>query len=384
VQTKRTRLRAGLLAASLMIGVGACSDDESDDVEVLDPSPSPTSESPEEPNRPTRPDRGPPPVPEVAGTVATGITSPWDIVFLPNDDALVSERDTGLIKRVTSDGEVQTVGELPEVDPSSEGGLLGLEVHPDFETQPYVYAYLSTDTDNRLVRLRWDGTRLGGPENLLTDVPVNTYHDGGRLAFGPDGMLYVATGEAGNEPLSQDLDSPGGKILRLEPDGDIPGDNPYPDSPVWSYGHRNVEGLAFDDDGRLWASEFGEDTWDELNLIEPETNYGWPIREGDEGESCDCVDPVAQWRPAAASPSGLAYADGALWMASLRGERLWRIDVRGDRVVGEPRAYFTGEYGRLRAIEVAPDGSLWLGTSNSDGRGDPPTDTDRILRIALR
>jgi glucose/arabinose dehydrogenase len=376
-------LRAGLVAIGLATSLVACSDDSpsgSDSTDSSPSSPSPSSSPSQQGSSPS----GRVAEPRVTETIATGLTSPWDVAFLPNGWALVSERDTGLIKRVTPDGDVETVGELPAVEPSSEGGLLGLATHPDFEADPYVYAYFSTDSDNRLVRLTWDGSRLVRPRELLTDVPVNTYHDGGRLAFGPDGMLYIATGEAGNEPLAQDLDSYGGKILRLEPDGDIPADNPFPDSAVWSYGHRNVEGLAFDDGGRLWASEFGLDTWDELNLIRPGTNYGWPLREGDDGESCDCVDPMAQWHPAVASPSGLAYADGALWMASLRGERLWRIEVDGSRVVGEPRAFFTGEYGRLRAIDAAPDGSLWLATSNTDGRGEPVEGDDRLLRIELR
>lgn len=382
-----TRTLAGGLAAGLLLAIGACGDDGSDEPDASEPAPSQTPPSPNSPSSTDGsegPDTGQPPVPRVADTIASDLTTPWDIAFLPNGWALVSERDTGLIKRVTADGDVRTVGELPEAEPSSEGGLLGLAVHPDFEADPYVYAYLSTDEDNRLVRLTWDGARLVKQRELLTDAPVNTYHNGGRLAFGPDGMLYVTTGEAGDKPLAQDLDSLGGKILRLEPDGDIPADNPFPDSPVWSYGHRNVEGLAFDDDGNLWVSEFGEDTWDELNLVRPEANYGWPIREGDEGERCDCVDPLAQWRPEEASPAGLAYADGALWMASLRGERLWRIEVDGTRVAGEPKAFLTGEYGRLRAVTAAPDGSLWITTSNTDGRGDPAGDDDRILRLELR
>ena len=152
---------------------------------------------------------------------------------------------------------------------------------------------------------------------------------------------------------------------------------------MWSYGHRNVEGLAFDDAGRLWASEFGQDTWDELNLIRPGNNYGWPIREGSQGGQCDCVDPVVAWRPAVASPSGLAYADGALWMAALRGARLWRIPLDGTEPASEPRGFFVGEYGRLRAIAVGPDGALWLGTSNTDGRGSPAENDDRILRVEL-
>ena len=149
-----------------------------------------------------------------------------------------------------------------------------------------------------------------------------------------------------------------------------------------SLGHRNPQGIAWDDDDRLWAAEFGQDTWDELNLIEPGSNYGWPDCEG----RCDddgVVDPKAQWGTDEASPSGIAYADGAIWMAGLGGDRLWRIAVDGEEVVGEPKAFFTGEYGRLRTIEVAPDGSLWLTTSNTDGRGDPGPDDDRILRVTL-
>jgi glucose/arabinose dehydrogenase len=380
------RAWVGIVAVVLLVA-GACSDGDSSSTENPGPPPSIESESPSasgSPESSPSDDRPGTPTPRVTDTIATGLTSPWDIAFLPSGDALVSERDTGRIKRVTPEGDVETVGELTDVAPTSEGGLLGLTVHPDFETEPYVYAYLSTDADNRLVRMRWDGSRLGAAEPLLTSNPVGEIHDGGRLAFGPDGMLYVTTGETGDEALSQDLDSNGGKILRLEPDGDIPGDNPFGDSPVWSYGHRNVEGLAFDDAGRLWASEFGEDTWDELNLIRPGDNYGWPLREGSQGEQCDCVDPVAAWRPAAASPSGLAYADGALWMAALRGVRLWRIPLDGTRPASEPRGFFVGEYGRLRAIVVAPDGALWLGSSNTDGRGIPAENDDRILRIELR
>jgi glucose/arabinose dehydrogenase len=378
----KTDLRAGLVAVGLAISLVACSDGSTSGSSPTE-TPAPPPSSPSSPSKPAPGRSAGVPEPRVADTIATNLTSPWDIAFLPDGDALVSERDTGLIKRVTPDGDVTTVGKLPEVAPSSEGGLLGLAVSPDLDAEPYVYAYLSTESDNRLVRMRWDGERLGEQEVLLEGNPVGEFHDGGRLAFGPDGTLYITTGETHEEELAQDLDSNGGKILRLEPDGDIPPDNPFPDSPVWSYGHRNVEGLAFDDSGRLWASEFGDATWDELNLIEPGLNYGWPLREGDEGESCDCVDPIEQWGTEVASPSGLEYADGALWMAALAGQRLWRIDIDGDHVVGQPKAFFNGEYGRLRAIAAAPDGSLWLATSNTDGRGDPTADDDRILRIEL-
>ncbi|HET6938806.1 MAG TPA: PQQ-dependent sugar dehydrogenase, partial [Nocardioides sp.] len=200
-----------------------------------------------------------------------------------------------------------------------------------------------------------------------------------RLAFGPDGMLYASTGETGNSELAQDRDSLGGKILRLTPEGEPAPGNPFDDSPVWSFGHRNVQGLAFVD-GQLWASEFGQDTFDELNKIEPGQNYGWPVHEGTGGASEGYTDPQATWGTDVASPSGLAYADGALWLGALRGARLWKVPV-SDQTAGQPEAYFVGEYGRMRTVVVAPDGNLWVTTSNLDGRGDPQDGDDRILEI---
>lgn len=323
------------------------------------------------------------PQPAVVGTIATGLDVPWGLAFLPDGSALVSERDTARILRITPDGAVTAVGTVPGVTPTSEGGLLGLAVSPSYDSNHLIYAYLTTATDNRVVAMTYDEGRIGPPRPLLTGIPRGELHDGGRLAFGPDGMLYVSTGETHEEQLAQDIGSLGGKILRITPVGDPAPGNPEPDSPVWSYGHRNIEGLAFGPAGRLWASEFGESTWDELNLIRKGGNYGWPEVEGRAGRP-GLIDPKAQWSPEEASPAGLAYAEGALWMAALRGERLWRIQVQGSRVVGEPRAFFTGDYGRLRTVAVAPDGSLWLTTSNTDGRGDPAPGDDRILRIVLR
>ncbi|HEY6738683.1 MAG TPA: PQQ-dependent sugar dehydrogenase [Actinopolymorphaceae bacterium] len=323
----------------------------------------------------------------VAGAVAQELTSPWGLVFLPNGDALLSERDTALVKRITPSGRVSRVGRIPGVispDRTSEGGLLGLAYR-----DKTLYAYFTSEhDDNRIVKMAYDparpGAGLGEPEVILDGIPSASFHNGGRIVFGPDGHLYVGTGDGADTSNSQDMDSLGGKILRITTDGDPAPDNPFGDSPVWSLGHRNPQGLAFDPDGRLWASEFGQDTWDELNLIRPGNNYGWPEVEG-EGGGDEFVDPLAVWGTDEASPSGLAYAGGALWMAGLGGDRLWRIDVDGDRVVGEPKAYFTREYGRLRTIEPAPDGSLWLTTSNTDGRGEEyrRSDDDRILRLTL-
>ncbi|MFC0447670.1 PQQ-dependent sugar dehydrogenase [Rhodococcus jostii] len=312
--------------------------------------------------------------------VAADLEVPWGIAFLPDGTALIAERDSGAVRHLQAGGVTTVIGEVPGVAARGESGLLGLAVSPAYASDQTIYAYLTTDDDNRVVALRFDGRGLGEPTPILTGIPAGSIHDGGRIAFGPDGKLYVATGEAGDRPRAQDPSSLGGKILRINPDGSIPADNPTPGSPVWSLGHRNVQGLAWDDAGRLWATEFGANTWDEVNLIEPGANYGWPEVEGQAGEA-GFVDPVIQWATGDASPSGLAFHDGSLWMAALRGERLWRIPVGGDGSLGEPQSLFEGEYGRLRTVVATPDGALWFSTSNRDGRGDPGDGDDRILML---
>ena len=345
-------------------------------------SPPATSPTAEEPTDGTARPEGPV-TPRVAGVVARDLEVPWGIGFLPDGSALVTERDNGRIVRVAPSGRVTPVGSVSGVSPTSEGGLLGLAVSPSYERDRRIYVYLTTDRDNRVVTMTYDGTRLGPQRPLLTGIPFGDIHDGGRLAFGPDGKLYVSTGETGDADLAQDRDSLGGKILRLDPDGSVPQDNPSPRSPVWTFGHRNVQGLAFDARDRLWATEFGSDVWDELNRIEKGLNYGWPAAEGDSDQR-GFTDPLVQWRPDNASPSGLAYAARSLWAASLNGERLWQIPVRPDGGVRTPRPHFVGDYGRLRTVVAAPDGSLWVSTSNHDGRGVPAPADDRILRLTLR
>ncbi len=337
--------------------------------------PSPSQEAPQ---------RAQPARPRVAGTVAQGLEVPWGIAFLPNGRALVTERDSTRVLEIPAHGgSTRTIGRMDAAQPQGEAGVLGIAVSPDFEDDSLVFVYLTTAEDNRVVRMEYDGRRLGEPEVVLDGIPNGFIHDGGRLGFGPDGHLYVSTGETGEGELAQDRASLGGKILRITPDGEPAPGNPFADSPVWTWGHRNVQGLAFDERDRLWASELGASTWDELNLIEPGDNYGWPRVEGRGGQE-GFRDPLAQWSTSDASPSGLAYAEGSLWMAGLRGERLWRIPVRSGGGIGQPEAFFVGEYGRLRTVVVAPDGSLWLATSNRDGRGRPAGEDDRILRVTLR
>lgn len=321
-----------------------------------------------------------PPTPTVAGTVATGLASPWGVAFLPDGSALVSERNSAQIKRIAN-GAVTTVGTVPGVVPGGEGGLHGLAVASTFATDRLVYAYFTAANDNRVVRMPFN-TSLGQPEVIVSGIPKSTIHNGGRLAFGPDGMLYVATGDAGQSANSQNPSSLGGKILRVTTTGAAAPGNPTAGNRTWSMGHRNVQGLAFDEGGRLWASEFGQNTWDELNLIQAGRNYGWPTVEGRAGNP-NFVDPIAQWSPGEASPSGIAFSRNTVWLASLRGQRLWAVPVLNGNPDGSPVNFFNTTYGRLRLVTNAPDGSLWLMTNNTDGRGTPRPGDDRILRLTF-
>jgi glucose/arabinose dehydrogenase len=315
--------------------------------------------------------------------ITTGLEAPWGLAFLPDGSALVSERDSGRIVRVpAAGGRATVVGRVRGMIPQGEGGLLGIAVQPG-PSPTAVFAYITTARDNRVVRIAWNGRRLGDQRSILTGIPKNVYHDGGRITFGPDGMLYVATGDAGVPALSQQRGSLAGKILRVTPEGRPAPGNPSQGSAILSLGHRNVQGLAFDSAGDLWATEFGERDVDELNLIAPGRNYGWPLFEGT-GNDPRYVDPQVEWSPTStASPSGLAILDDIAYVASLRGEVLWQVDVADGRA-GEPRALRLGDLGRLRTVAVAPDGSLWLMTNNTDGRGDPRPRDDRIVRLTVR
>jgi glucose/arabinose dehydrogenase len=319
-------------------------------------------------------------VPRIVGTIATGLNVPWGIAFLAGGDALVSQRDKGTIERIAADGTVTRIGEVPGAQgrPGGEGGLLGLAVAPDDDGA--VFAYVTTGTDDRVVRMDLSGDTLGRPETILAGIPVGSRHHGGRLAFDAEGSLFVSTGDAGNGALAQDKDSLAGKILRIDRDGAPYADNPFGNR-TWSYGHRNIEGLAFDGDGRLWATEFGEKAADELNLVRRGGNYGWPRVEG-RGGGGDLVDPLVTWSTDEASPAGIAIAGSTAYVGALQGECLFAIPLDGDRA-GEPVAHFAGDHGRIRSVVLAPDGALWVTTSNTDGRGDPATGDDRILRVTV-
>jgi glucose/arabinose dehydrogenase len=379
--TIRTGTRSRLALASVTAGallLAGCSGDP-EDTGGQPPAPTFAAPSPSS-SGPAPPSPAPAGTPDLSApeTVATGLDVPWGLAFLPDGSALVAQRDSGTIVQVRpGGGEPREAYRVRGVDAGGEGGLLGLAVAEDYARTRWVYAYLTAREDNRVVRFK-----LGendAPEVVFDGVTKAGIHNGGRIAFGPDGMLYVGTGDAGDGSASQDPGNPSGKILRLTPDGEPAPGNPSEGSPVWSLGHRNVQGLAWDARGRMYGVEFGQNRFDEVNLIEPGKNYGWPEVEGEAGDR-RYADPLVTWGTDEASPSGAAVAGDTLYVAALRGERLWAVPLDG----GEPAAEFTGRYGRLRTVAVAPDGALWVTTSNTDGRGDERSGDDRILRFPAR
>ena len=348
-------------------------------------SPTPTSASPSltpVPSPTATPTPTGSPKPEVVGTIADDFDVPWGLIFLAGGDALVSERNSAKIIRVTAKGRKTTLGEVSGVVPPTgigEGGLLGIATAPGDEDTLFVY--YTTGSDNRVGRVSLAGGKVGKPKAVLTDIPTSTHHHGGRLLFDEDGMLLVTTGDAEQSSLAQDRDSLAGKILRIRPDGRAASGNPF-DNRTWSYGHRNVEGLAFDADGRLWATEFGDKEADELNLISKGKNYGWPDVEGASDDD-DFANPKATWSPTSScSPAGIAITRTTAFVAALQGQCLFAVPLDGSDA-GKPKAYFADDHGRIRNAVVAPDGSLWVTTSNTDGRIDPGENDDKILRVTL-
>ncbi|GAA14114.1 PQQ-dependent sugar dehydrogenase [Gordonia alkanivorans] len=357
---RRQLLTAGLLGFTGAVLTSGCSG-----ADVVRPSPSRDGQRDTEDTGRT-----------AVEVIASGLNVPWAMGFLRGGDALVTQRDDATIVRVSGSGEVRTVGEIGDAAPRGEGGLQGIAIAPGAEDA--VFVYYTTDSDNRLVRLDFDGRRLTGPRTLLRGLDAAYNHHGGALVFDADGSLFVAVGDAAEPAVAQDIRSLNGKILRVDTEG-----RPWPGNPfgneVYSYGHRNVEGLAFDGAGRLWATEFGQNRRDELNLIRRGGNYGWPEFEG-ESDDPRFIAPKVTWTPQEASPAGLTIVGDRAYVAALRGRRLWEVPLDGESA-GQPASHLTDDYGRIRAVAAAPDGSLWVSTSNTDGRGQPTDDDDRILRV---
>jgi glucose/arabinose dehydrogenase len=313
---------------------------------------------------------------------------PWGLVTLPDGTILYTRRDAHTIVRLNpATGAKVTVGTVPNVDNTDgEGGLLGLAIASTYASDHWLYIMHTSPSDNRIVRIRLDGDSLntGTEQVLLSGILRNKFHDGGRLRFGPDGKLYASTGDAQNGDNAQNLNGLNGKVLRLNPDGSVPSDNPFGNY-VWSYGHRNPQGLAFDSQGRLWEQEFGNSVMDETNLITKGGNYGWPACEGTSGTcgTAGYIAPKQTYSTADGSCSGIAIVRDVLYVACERGTRLYREVISGSSLT-DVQSYFNGTYGRLRTVEPAPDGGLWLTTSNEGDKDSiPDNSNEKLFHVTL-
>lgn len=315
--------------------------------------------------------------------VAENLDIPWDMVFLPDSSMLVTQR-AGTLLRIGKNTTPITIEGVAHI---GEGGLLGIALHPQFSRNNFVYLYLTTRTGdaltNRVERYTLSGNQLTQKTSIIENIPGAQYHDGGRIAFGPDGKLYITTGDAGVSTNAQNTDSLAGKILRLNDDGSVPTDNPFGNA-VWSYGHRNPQGIAWDASGVLWATEHGRSGvrsgFDEVNLIVKGANYGWPTIEGDKSATGMQTPITNSGASETWAPSGATVIDDTLLFAGLRGQSLYSAPISGT-TLGPIAANLTSQFGRLRTVTVGPDGFLYILTSNKDGRGTPAANDDRIIRI---
>ncbi|MDD3648106.1 MAG: PQQ-dependent sugar dehydrogenase [Candidatus Dojkabacteria bacterium] len=313
--------------------------------------------------------------------IATNLEIPWEIAFLDDDVMLITERPGKLL---VADPQILPL-KIENVEHIGEGGLLGLAIHPDYASNNWIYIYRTIQVngliENQVVRYNFTQNKLSNQTVILDGIQGSSVHDGGRIKFGPDSKLYITTGDAGNEDLAQDIDSLNGKILRINDDGSIPDDNPF-GTAVWTFGHRNPQGLAWDDTGRLWATEHGRSGilsgFDELNIIEKGKNYGWPVIQGSEVLQ-GLETPITQSGPDTTwAPAGAVFYNGSIFFTGLRGATLYEYKIEEDELI----SHLTNEYGRLRAL-VLHDNFLYVSTSNRDGRGDPDIEDDMIIRIDL-
>jgi len=376
------RRLAGVLLCAAATGLAAgCGDDESDDTTAAQPTQPTTAatEPREEEGRKLARSRGGP----RTSTYTSGLDTPWALAFLPGGGALVTERP-GRVRVLARGGDLR--GEPAariQVAATGEGGLLGIALDPDFEQNRFVYLYATTDSGNQVSRYRYRDGRLARDATILSGIQAAAIHDGGRIHFGPDDRLYITSGEAGQDSLSQDEGSLNGKFLRLSR-GQYRGDSPARPE-IYASGLRNPQGFDWQPRSeRLVATDHGPDGDDEVNIIRRGRNYGWPEARGEDHGGFTA--PIAVYAQSIA-PSGATFVHlpesawtGDFLIGALVGEQIRKLSFDGTRVTGN-EALFQGEFGRIRTVVEGPDGALYALTSNRDGRGSPRSGDDRIVRI---
>lgn len=321
--------------------------------------------------------------PEKVATVAQNLETPWSLSFLPNNDIIFTERNGSL--KLISNNNITTIEKISDVLEYGEGGLMGLTLHPNFSQNKYLYVMYTyqgegNNTRNRVVKYKFNNNSLSEKTIIIDNIPGAIYHNGGRIKFGPDGYLYATTGDSLEPSLAQNTNSLAGKILRVTDDGKTAPGNPF-NNLIYSYGHRNPQGIAWDASGRLWQTEHGRSNpsgYDEVNIILSGRNYGWPEIQGGETRS-GMQSPLTQSGDETWAPGGAVFLGDSLFYTGLRGEALYELRIEnGNAIITK---HFLNEFGRIRDVILGPDNLLYITTSNRDGRGNPSTGDDRILKI---